>query len=215
MRVAKLSVLFSLFVLPLVASAESIPTYANIGTVAPAETYTATQSGSVTGYFVQGGALSGGHELYTDFVQLYDTTSGAKSGYVFNSQTSHTGDSLTLGNVNAGDQLVFEIYVSNLNQLFASNPALSADGLNHVYSASYAGGVSNGAALPAGLYLGLEDTSIPTNNNPGNLDYNDLSLVVSDVTATGSSPVPEPGSLLLLCSGAITSALALRRRLRM
>ena len=213
MRVALRSACLSLpFALSMIASAEPISPYPDPGTLAPAERYTATQTGTVTAYFAQGGALTGGHELYTDLLQMDDITSGVITEFALNSQTSHTGDTLTLNGVDAGDQLVFKIEVENLNEIFASQPSLSADDFNHAYASTFSGGLVNGTQLPAGLLIGMEDTDLLKNDNPGNLDYADLSVVVTGVAAQPLSPVPEPSSLLLLATGALSAGAGLRRR---
>lgn len=197
---------------PFFAQADTLPTYPHPGSVAATQTFTAIANGPVYGYFVQGGATSGGHELYTDFMQLVDVTNQTSSGLVFNSQTAHTGDSTVLDSVHAGDTLIFKVFVQDLNETFASSPALSMDGYNHAYAATYGGGLSNGVTLPAGLFVGMEDTNIATNTHAGNLDYMDVSLIATNVAAT-TSPVPEPGSLALLGTGVLAAAAAVRRRL--
>ena len=208
-------VLFSAVLSIAVASrfvrADALPVYSHTGSVAATQTFTAIANGPVTGYFVQGGALSGGHEAYTDFLQLVDVTNHTSSGFLFNSQTTHTGDTTVLDSVQAGDTLLFEIFVQDTNQTFASNPAVSMDGYNHAYAETYSGGTFSGVAFPAGLYIGMEDTNIATNMHAGNIDYVDVSLIATNV-AVSTSPVPEPGSLVLLGSGVLAAAGACRRR---
>ena len=198
------------------AKADAVP-YPNVGTVAPTTIYTASDTGTITGYFVQGGKLSGGGELFTDSIRLLDLTSGTQTAWLFNSQTTTTGTTASFGSVTKGDTLVFEVLVKDLTgtlSIFSSDPALSADGDNHAYLTQFAGGLLNGSLFPAGLYAGMEDTNILTNNNPGNLDYVDLTAVFQNVTATPApSPTPEPTSLVLLGTGILGAAGAVRRKL--
>ena len=56
---------------------------------------------------------------------------------------------------------------------------------------AYAGGTPNGAAIPAGTYVGMEDL----NKSTADFNYNDDSFVFTNVSSTVT---PEPTSLLLL-----------------
>lgn len=198
------------------AKADAIP-YASVGAIAPTNVFTATSTGNVTGSFIRGGALSGGGELFTDSIRLVDLTSGYTSPWLFNSQTTLAGASVNFGPVAANDVLIFDIQVQDLTNaltIFSSGPSRSADGVNHAYLTSFSGGVLNGVDLPAGLYAGFEDTDVRTNDNLGNLDYRDITAVFQNVTQTPSPAVtPEPASFVLLGTGALGAAGALRSRL--
>src|SRR5271166_5485469 len=141
--------------------ADSIP-YANVGQVAPTNTFVASSTGHVTGYFVQGGPLSGGTAAYMDAVGLLDLTTHSFSGWLFDNQLTFAGTKGDFGKVNAGDTLAIFIWdILPVNGgLFSSVPALSSDGVNHAYATSWAGGTLNGATIPAGLFIGMEDLPI-------------------------------------------------------
>ena len=185
------------FSAPAALLADSIP-YANTGTVAPTQTFTATATGNVVGYFYSASASD------TDLSRMVDTTAGHTftSAWFFNNQTTATGTVQNFGSVTAGDTLVFELENTNLsNEIFASDPSLSADGINHAYSTAFSGA----GTIPAGTYIGMED--LP--NGISDFDYNDDSFVFTNV---GITPAPEPSSLLLFGTGILGAAGAIRRR---
>ncbi len=200
--------LFSLALAPAFARADNIP-YGNPGSIAPTNIITASATGNVMGYFF------GANAAYTDTVRLVDLTSGTAGPYFFNNQTESLGASANFGAVTAGDTLVFEVYDGNLNQIFASDPSFSQDGINHAYAAPYSGGVIvNGATIPAGTYIGMEDL----NKAYSDFDYNDVTFVFDNIAATPRtvpvvSSVPEPTSIALLGTGLLAAAGGLRKRL--
>jgi len=87
---------------------------------------------------------------------------------------------------------------------FFSNPALNADGQQHIWSTPYAGGEFQ---IPAGLFVGFEDL-----RGGGDRDYDDLSFVFTNVGA--KNVVPEPATWMMLIAGFGLVGLAIRRRRR-
>ncbi len=191
------------FVVVLAASlpafADGCIPYCNVGTIAPTNVFNAIETGHVSGYFVGKGPAGD-----TDFVRMLDITTNTTSAWVFDNQTSQVGDMADFGVANAGDLLVFEIWNQTLNEIFASEPDLSADGKNHAYATQFSGGNINGFDFPAGTYVGMED--LPDGESDWN--YQDDQFVATHVAI-----VPEPGSLLALGSGILTIAGFARRRL--
>jgi hypothetical protein len=178
--------------------ADQIP-YANSGTIAPTVTLTAASSGEVMGYFYSASAGD------TDYVEIYDVNTGTSSSWLFDNQSTPVGTAADFGFVNAGDTLIIKLENVDLsNEVFASDPAYSADGINHAYITSFSGD----KGIPAGIFVGMED--LP--NGSSDLDYNDDTFVFTNVADPPA--VPEPSSLALLGTGVLSAAGLVRRKMR-
>jgi PEP-CTERM motif len=177
--------------------------YANSGVVAPTSTFTAQSSGEEVGYFM--GSTAG----YTNLIGLW--VNGSQVGsFALDNHASKVGDSFDFGHVNAGDQLVFALQVNNGSYMVSSDPTMNSDGINHVYTTSYAGGTANGVTIPAGTFVAFEDLLAPHSD----LNYNDENVVFSNLVASAADPTatPEPASMLLLGTGLAGTALVAAKR---
>ncbi len=212
-----LAVILALFSAQAWADA-TIP-YPYSGTVAPTNTFTATATGEVDGYFIGKGSAGA-----TDYLQMIDVTTNTSSGWLLNNQTSSLGDQVSFGSVNAGDVLEFQIldtaeipsgFPNGL--VFSSNPANSYDGINHAYAAAWTLGNSIDPSIPSGVYVGMEDlpatpyTGAPY-DYPSDFNYTDDQAVFANVSYEAATP--EPGSLYLLATGLLGLTGVVRRKLR-
>ena len=174
--------------------------YGNPGSPAPLMTLTAMNTGHITGYFVNSSAGD------TDSIALLDVTSGVMSSYFFSNHSTSAGATADFGSVTAGDHLVFVMLDSSTGTTLRSDAA-NPDGDPHSYMTAFSGGMLNGTTYPAGLYVGFEDRLVSQGSD---LDYNDDNFIFTDVGAT--SATPEPGSLALMGTGALSAFGMLRRR---
>lgn len=190
--------------LGLVASAASavtpLPQYPSRGKENPVEySFTAARTGNITAWY------TGTTASYSEHLGLM--VNGVKTGITgLNNKTSKVGDTLILGNAKAGDKLTFYIDVLTTKKTYFSDKSLNEDGVNHVFSASYAGS----GIIPAGTYIGFEDLW-----KGGDFNYFDLSFVFQNVASKEVSAVegvPEPSSWAMLIAGFGLTGATLRRR---
>jgi hypothetical protein len=196
MKITTISSALFLAVSLAATNSHAAPTvYPNAGTVNPdLYSFTATSTGSVVAYF------AGADAFYADTLSLL--VNGVEVGTpVLSNQTSLYGDSVSFGNVNAGDKLVFRLNASNTGSQWFSDASLNMDGKNHVYSSSYGGD----EIIPAGVFISFEDVDAKTSD----FDYNDASFVV---TNTSVGAVPVPAAAWLFGSGLLGLAGVARRR---
>jgi hypothetical protein len=184
------------FTLGATAAHAAFPVYPNPGVVNPfIYTFIAANDGDIVAYFA--GATAG----FTSELGLL--VNGVDTGINgLNNQTTPLGGSLNFGPVSAGDTLVFYINVFNTGLTFFSVPGLNPDGLQHIHSAPFAGGLFG---IPAGTYVGFEDLL-----GGGDLDYDDLQFVFTNVKAT--AVIPEPATWGLMIAGFGMVGFAMRRR---
>ena len=126
---------------------------------------------------------------------LYFSTDNVNWSFIFNNHTAGWGETVTLGNFDAGTELFFKIYVNNTATTFFSGPGSNnPDGLVHVMAET----------TGADTYVGFEDLF-----GGGDQDYDDVRYSFRNVAA-----VPEPETYALMLGGLGIAALAARRRQR-
>lgn len=180
------------------AANAATPTYPTPGNVNMLDySFTAASTGDIVAYFV-------GHTAgFTNLLGL--SVNGVDTGiWGLNNQTTAPGTSLNFGPVTAGDTLVFKINVTNNGDYFYSQRSLNADGITHIFSAAYGGG---DFAIPAGTYVGFEDLT-----GGGDLDYDDLQFVFTNVRGVEVGGIPEPATWAMLIAGFGLVGMAARRR---
>jgi hypothetical protein len=180
------------------AEAQVIP-YPASGTVNPVivNTFTALTTGSVTATIAAptgaglsnefGYSINGGATVFTGLLN-FDTV----------------GTSFTFG-VTAGDILRLFSRTSD-GDIWSSDVSLNSDGLNHIYTVGYTGTPDLGPLVPLGRYVSFED--LP---GGGDLNYNDLNLVLTNITAG----VPEPSTWAMMLIGFVGLGYMSARRRRL
>ena len=175
--------------------------------------FTATGNGNVTATFV--GETAG----YGSEVGM-SVNGKPVPNFVLQNHSSSPGDSAILGSVMAGDIITFVLIVSTTDRLgpnpptspidytWSSDPTKNADGINHIYSAPYAGDL----VIPAGTYVGFEDLPKDGDANYGqDFDYDDHQFVFTGPFQSRET-VPDGGSTALLLGLGSLSLAALRAR---
>ena len=189
--------------------AEPIPFPGPDGPIPDTLTFANTTNG-ITVYFA--GSSAG----FDDYIDVFDVQTGYNSGFIFPGHSTSLGASEVLGaggGIKNGDQLVFFIAPSQLATVngvppaaFASVDSYSPDKLNHAYITNYTNGAL-GNGIPAGIYVGLEDST--------DFDYNDDSLIFTGISSPSLPPMtvtPEPSSIALLGTGILAMGNLVRRR---
>ena len=164
--------------------------YPTPGTPAPVSSFTAGASGLLVAYYT--GEAGGFTNLIGARINGVDGAAGLSN------HGSTYGQTFVLGQVTAGDSLVFFIDANSGAARYYTDVSLNSDGVNHAWAAPFAGD----AQVPAGTNLAFED--LPSG---GDFNYRDHSFVYQ-ITA-----VPEPASWALLLGG-VAGLAWLRRRAR-
>jgi len=192
--------------------ADPFTAYSHVGSIAPASVVTfagGTDAGGTTGITAYFYSVSAGD---TDTISVYDETTHSylSPQNVFNNQapaTIGTTVNFTSSTLKVGDVLAFELFnTSYKGDIFASDPSLSTDGVNHAYITAFSGSIPDIAGTITGTYVGMED--LPS--SVSDFDYNDDTFVFTNVAPTAATP--EPSSFLLLGTGLIGVAGTLRRK---
>jgi hypothetical protein len=198
-------------------NASAIP-YPNIGAYnSTTYTFTATADGPVTAYFY---GQTAGYDSVIGMA-INGTPVGA---YFLPNHSTTRGQSAVLGNVQANDIISFILQVSNdpngvvapflpINYTWSSDPSKNADGINHIYSAPFAGDNSDPLLpIPAGTYVGFEDLPKDGDQNWGqDFDYDDHQFVFTGPFQATQS-VPEAGSTAMFLGLASLGLAAIRSR---
>lgn len=146
-----------------------------------------------------------GSEAAYNSISVYTGSSASLMGglTLFNNFTTAPGQSVNIGFVPAGQELVFRLNVTesdgDFRQYFTGAAVRNPDGFVHAQVTPFVGSGS----IPSGLNVRFEDSF----QYEIDQDFNDHRLVV-----TGAAPIPEPATMLLLGTGLAGVAAKMRRR---
>jgi hypothetical protein len=186
--------------------ADPFTPYPTVGSVAPATVVTFAGGTGLTAYFYSVSAAD------TDTISVFDVTTDSylSPKDVFNNKSPlSVGSTVTFtsATLKAGDILAFDLFnTSYPSDVFSSDPSLSTDGVNHAYITAFSGSIPDISGTITGTYVGMED--LPS--NVSDFDYNDDTFVFTNCDPI--SATPEPSTFLLLGTGLIGAAGALRRK---
>jgi hypothetical protein len=186
--------------------ADPFTPYPTVGSIAPATVVTFAGGTGITAYYYSASAAD------TDTISVYDVTTHSylSPESVFNNHSPlSVGSTVTFtsATLKAGDILAFDLFnTSYKGDVFSSDPALSTDGVNHGYITPFSGSIPDISGTITGTYVGMED--LP--NHSSDFDYNDDTFVFTNVDPM--TPTPEPSTFLMLGTGLIGAAGALRRK---
>ena len=148
--------------------------------------------------------------------------------FAFNGDALFTNKMASIGDVAheavvAGQAYRLSLRDSSTGDIWSSDPATNGDGGTHLartsmFSDFHVGTtapmpVSTDCALASTCYFGWEDRPGPTADN----DFNDLVFALQFTPAStrgggpGGDPIPEPGTLLLLCASLLGLGFLSRR----
>jgi hypothetical protein len=180
------------------ALAVPLPDYPNDGTENPAVySFTKLSDGDLIGWFVgRSAALNSAVFVRVNGVEIAGSLSN----------TVPLGTSFNWGFVAGGSTIDF-ILRTSAGTTWWSDKSLNVDGVQHIYSDSWAGGETIGITtfpLSTYVYIGWED--LPRG---GDFDYNDHQFVFENV---GRGIVPEPATWAMMIMGFGLVGLAARRR---
>jgi hypothetical protein len=111
-----------------------------------------------------------------------------------------------------GDTILVDLFNESMGYTVSSDPADSADGVNHAYMTPFPSsdslpGVGVGGA--GDYFVGMEDLTVPGSD----LDYNDEDIVLSGVVDPPFGVAPELGTIFLVGTGMLLVVGMVWRRL--
>jgi hypothetical protein len=118
---------------------------------------------------------------------------------ILNNQTALAGNTYSLGNFQAGAEIVFKFFVNSTGDTFLSGAAIN--NIDNTAHTAY-------QLVGNSLLVGFEDIAFG-----GDKDYNDFIFSVSNASINKPvSPVPEPEMVSLLAAGLMLLGFSIRKK---
>jgi len=181
-----------------IAKADTLPVYPNPGMVNNQdETFVAANTGFINVWFGgKGGA--GDDDTVTAIIN------GVAEGTGLDNQSSTLGEYFNLGPVTKGDTVSFQMNDLSSGNTWSSDNSLNPDKDDHVYIASFAGGMVGSTLVPATVYFGFEDEPLIGSD----LNYQDVQFYA----VSGVVPEPATWAMMLAGFGGLGAMMRSRRR---